>query len=210
MHCSNYMYIGLGIESLFALFCFNFSPGSNVITNSMDTLTLSWPISLHSHKPPGPHCFEPFTCNVYRSFQPQNMHMCKQFLGRFPQLKCSLRIKLTFGSYDFSFKMKMNSKSKRFSYLGKLNTRKDCSSIARTRWRAAAASQLHRRTRYRAAAASHAINTLWPRAPNTFCVTWLQINISQKFSIPPTTVSYVIGKGTVYAFEWYHSQHERA
>ena len=45
-------------------------------------LTLSWPISLHSHKPPGPHCFEPFTCNVYRSFQPQNMHMCKQFLGK--------------------------------------------------------------------------------------------------------------------------------
>ena len=86
-------------------------------------LTLSWPISLHSHKPPGPHCFEPFTCNVYRSFQPQNMHMCKQFWGRIPQLKCSLRIKLTFGSYDFSFKMKMNSKSKRFSYLGKLNTR---------------------------------------------------------------------------------------
>ena len=34
-----------------------------------------------------------------------------------------MRIKLTFGSYDFSFKMKMNSKSKRFSYLGKLNTR---------------------------------------------------------------------------------------
>ena len=31
---------------------------------------------------PGPHCFEPFTCNVYRSFQPQNMHMCKQFWGK--------------------------------------------------------------------------------------------------------------------------------
>ena len=45
-------------------------------------LTLSRPISLHSHKPPGPHCFEPFTCNVYRSFQPQNMHMCKQFWGK--------------------------------------------------------------------------------------------------------------------------------
>ena len=45
-------------------------------------LTLSRPISLHSHKPPGPHCFEPFTCNVYRSFQPHNMHMCKQFWGK--------------------------------------------------------------------------------------------------------------------------------
>ena len=45
-------------------------------------LTLSRPISLHSRKPPGPHCFEPFTCNVYRSFQPHNMHMCKQFWGK--------------------------------------------------------------------------------------------------------------------------------
>ena len=45
-------------------------------------LTLSRPISLHSHKPPGPHCFEPFTCNVYQSFQPHNMHMCKQFWGK--------------------------------------------------------------------------------------------------------------------------------
>ena len=45
-------------------------------------LTLSRPISLHSRKPPGPHCFEPFTCNVYRSFQPHNMHMCNQFWGK--------------------------------------------------------------------------------------------------------------------------------
>ena len=53
-----------------------------VYQNYSLALTLSWPISLHSHKPPGPHCFEPFTCNVYQSFQPQNMHMCKQFLGK--------------------------------------------------------------------------------------------------------------------------------
>ena len=92
-------------------------------------------------------------------FNPKIFTCASNFLGRFPQLKCSLRIKLTFGSYDFSFKMKMNSKSKRFSYLGKLNTRERLSSIARTRWRAAAASQLHRRTRYRAAAASHTLAT---------------------------------------------------
>ena len=74
-------------------------------------LTLSRPISLHSHKPPGPHCFEPIcTC-------------ASNFGRRFPQLKYSMTIKLTFGSFDFSFKMNMNSKSKRFSYLGKLNTR---------------------------------------------------------------------------------------
>ena len=54
----------------------------DIAINYSPALTLSWPISLHGHKPPGPHCFEPFTCNVYRSFQPQNMHMCKQFLGK--------------------------------------------------------------------------------------------------------------------------------
>ena len=87
-------------------------------------LTLSWPISLHSHKPPGTALFwaiHMYCVSVF--FNPTICTCASNFWGRFPQLKCSLRIKLTFGSYDFSFKMKMNSKSKRFSYLGKLNTR---------------------------------------------------------------------------------------
>ena len=62
-------------------------------------------------------------------FNPTICTCASNFGGKFPQLKYSMTIKLTFGSLDFSFKMNMNSKSKRFSYLGKLNTRKDCSSI---------------------------------------------------------------------------------
>ena len=144
-------------------------------------LTLSWPISLHSHKPPGPHCFEPFTCNVYRSFQPQNMHMCKQFLGKDSTAEMFFENQTYLWFVWFFLQNENELKIKEIFLPWKAkHTGKDCSSIACTRWRAAAASQLHRRTRYRAAAASHAINTLWPRAPNTFCVTWLQINISQK------------------------------
>ena len=56
-------------------------------------------------------------------FNPKICTCASNFGGRFPQLKYSMTIKLTFGSFDFSFKMNMNSKSKRFSYLGKLNTR---------------------------------------------------------------------------------------
>ena len=74
--CHNFL-IFQPIFIRFSLLCLNIFTLSSEIK-----LTLSGPISLHSHKPPGPHCFEPFTCNVYRSFQPQNMHMCKQFLGK--------------------------------------------------------------------------------------------------------------------------------
>ena len=56
-------------------------------------------------------------------FNPKICTCASNFGGRFPQLKYSMTIKLTFGSFDFSFKMNMNSKSKRFSYLEKLNTR---------------------------------------------------------------------------------------
>ena len=35
----------------------------------------------------------------------------------------------------------------------------------------------------------------------------LSINISPKLSIPPTTVSYVLGTSIVYAVQWYKFQH---
>ena len=68
--------------SLFYSQIFTLSYENKLNLFRISPLTLSRPISLHSRKPPGPHCFEPFTCNVYRSFQPHNMHMCKQFWGK--------------------------------------------------------------------------------------------------------------------------------
>ena len=175
-------------------------------------LTLWWPISLHSHKPPGPHCFEPFTCNVYRSFQPHNMHMCKQFLGKVSRAKMFFENQTylwfvwSFLQNEVELKIKEIFIPWKAKHTGKIcsstsaHTLKSCRSEP-SLWDAHVLELPQRST-----LSIHSGHVLWTH----FAWRDFRSMISQKFSIQPTTVSYVIGKGTVYAFEWYHSQHERA
>ena len=69
-------------------------------------------IALRKIAPEKTAFFEPFTCNVYRSIQPQNMHMCKQFLGKVSTAKMFFEnqtdVVMIFPS------LKMNSKSMYF------------------------------------------------------------------------------------------------
>ena len=158
---------------------------------SISPLTLSRPISLHSHKPPGPHCFEPFTCNVYRSFQPHNMHMCKQFWGKVCTAKICLWLSnLPLSSLDFCFKMTHELKIEEIFLPWKAkHTGKICSSIdAHVAELPQLASSIdahvvelpQRDTLYYTLAIALRTHFAWRT---------LQINVSQKFSIPPTTVS---------------------
>ena len=107
--------------------------------------------------------------NLYRSFQPHRYaHVLSNFSGSEKVSTAKLVLwesNSTFGTYDFYFKTENELKIDVSNFLPwkAKHTGKIVAHIARTRWRAAAASQHRRRTRYRAAAASHAINTLWLR-----------------------------------------------
>ena len=130
--------------------------------NYVVCLTLSWPISMHSHKPPVDRIVlsQSHVMCIW-SFQPQNIHMCKQFFGKVSTAKMFFENQtyLWFVWFFLQNENELKIEEIFLPWKAKLWDGKDCSSIARTRWRAAAASQLHRRTRYRAAAASHTLAT---------------------------------------------------